>query len=62
VRQARFVEYERHTLTNHPWSLVVAMEFSSERDADSFEKYLKSGSGRAFLEKALQPNVRIPGT
>ncbi len=40
-----------HTLTGRPWSLVVAMEFSSERDAVAFEKYLKSGSGRAFAKR-----------
>jgi len=31
------------------------MEFSTERDAVSFEKYLKSGSGRAFAEKHFGP-------
>ena len=40
-----------HTLSNRPWSLIVAMEFSSERDAVSFEHYLKSGSGRAFAKR-----------
>ena len=40
-----------HTVTGRPWSLVVTMEFSSERDAVSFEKYLKSGSGRAFAKR-----------
>jgi hypothetical protein len=27
------------------------MEFSNERDAVVFEKYLKSGSGRAFAKR-----------
>src|SRR5215831_9538439 len=40
-----------HTRNGRPWSLVVAMEFSSERDAVTFEKYLKSGSGRAFAKR-----------
>ena len=40
-----------HTLTGRPWSLIVVMEFSSERDAVRFEKYLKSGSGRAFAKR-----------
>src|SRR5712671_784461 len=31
-----------HTLSYRPWSLVVSMEFSSEREAVRFEKYLKS--------------------
>ena len=44
-----------HTLTGRPWSLVVIMEFSSERDAVRFEKYLKSGSGRAFAKRHFGP-------
>jgi putative endonuclease len=44
-----------HTLTDRPWSLVVTMEFSSERDAVAFEKYLKSGSGRAFAKRHFAP-------
>lgn len=34
-----------------PWSLVVSLEFPSERQALRFEKYLKSGSGRAFAKR-----------
>ena len=30
---------------------VVAMQFRSEREAVRFEKYLKSGSGRAFATR-----------
>jgi len=44
-----------HTLTARPWSLVVIMEFASERDAVRFEKYLKSGSGRAFAKRHFSP-------
>ena len=40
-----------HTQADRPWSLVVSMEFSTESDAVSFEKYLKSGSGRAFAKR-----------
>jgi len=40
-----------HTLSNRPWSLIVTMKFASERDAVSFEQYLKSGSGRAFAKR-----------
>ena len=43
--------YGRHTVSNRPWSLVVSMEFPSERDAVRFQKYLKSGSGRAFAKR-----------
>jgi putative endonuclease len=40
-----------HTVSHRPWSLVVSIEFTSERDAVRFEKYLKSGSGRAFAKR-----------
>jgi hypothetical protein len=35
---------------HHPRSLIVVVEFPSENAAVRFEKYLKSGSGRAFAE------------
>ena len=38
------------TLEHRPWSVVVSIEFSTERDAVRFEKYLKTGSGRAFTK------------
>jgi predicted GIY-YIG superfamily endonuclease len=40
-----------HTRSNRPWSLVVSMHFTTEREAVRFEKYLKSGSGRAFAKR-----------
>ena len=40
-----------YTLDNRPWSLVVSIEFPTEREALRFEKYLKSGSGRAFAKR-----------
>ena len=48
-----------HTLSNRPWSLVVSMEFPNEKAAVRFEKYLKSGSGRAFSKRHFSD---IPGT
>ena len=48
---------ERHnygrygTVSADPWSLVVSFEFPTEREAHRFEKYLKSGSGRAFAKR-----------
>lgn len=44
-----------HTRACRPWSVVVSMEFRTERDAVRFEKYLKSGSGRAFAKRHLAP-------
>ena len=40
-----------HTVEDRPWSLVVSLEFPSEKAAVSFEKYLKTGSGRAFAKR-----------
>ena len=40
-----------HTVRHRPWSVVVSIEFPSERAALRFEKYLKSGSGRAFAKR-----------
>jgi putative endonuclease len=40
-----------HTVLGRPWSLVVSIEFPSELEAVRFEKYLKSGSGRAFAKR-----------
>ena len=40
-----------HTAKWHPWRLVVAIQFTDEPRAIAFEKYLKSGSGRAFAKR-----------
>ena len=40
-----------HTVEHRPWSLVVIIEFPTERQALRFERYLKSGSGRAFAKR-----------
>lgn len=42
-----------HTVSHRPWSLVVSMEFATEKAAIHFEKYLKSGAGRAFTKRHL---------
>jgi putative endonuclease len=34
-----------------PWDLVTYVAFSDTRKAESFERYLKSGSGHAFAQK-----------
>src|SRR4051812_2681899 len=38
-----------------PWSLVVSIEFRDEATALGFERYLKSGSGRAFAKRHFTP-------
>jgi predicted GIY-YIG superfamily endonuclease len=37
-----------HTAKFRPWILVAYFAFAQEKTAISFEKYLKSGSVRAF--------------
>ena len=36
------------TRNHRPWSLVVSLQFIDARTAGRFERYLKTGSGRAF--------------
>ena len=40
-----------YTAHYRPWSIVVSMEFATEKAARDFAKYLKSGSGRAFSKR-----------
>jgi predicted GIY-YIG superfamily endonuclease len=40
-----------HTAADRPWSVVVSMEFATQLAAYRFERYLKSGSGRAFSKR-----------
>jgi predicted GIY-YIG superfamily endonuclease len=40
-----------HTSKYKPWKLVAYIAFSIHAKALEFEKYLKSGSGRAFAKK-----------
>ena len=39
------------TRNHRPWSLVVSLEFTDARTAGRFERYLKTGSGRAFAKR-----------
>jgi predicted GIY-YIG superfamily endonuclease len=43
-----------HTAKHRPWSIDVIIEFSDERRAVTFERYLKSGSGVAFAKRHLR--------
>lgn len=43
------------TVRHRPWSLIVVIEFADERTALAFERYLKSGSGRAFARRHFSP-------
>lgn len=49
--QAHNEGHSQHTATLRPWRLVASVEFASEGSAVTFERYLKSGSGRAFAKR-----------
>jgi putative endonuclease len=39
------------TMPYRPWKLVMFLGFENKLKATAFEKYLKSGAGRAFAKK-----------
>jgi putative endonuclease len=41
----------RHTAKYLPWQIETYLAFQSVTSAQSFEKYLKTGSGQAFANK-----------
>ena len=43
-----------HTAKYKPWRLVSYHWFQTPETAAAFERYLKSGSGRAFASKHLR--------
>ncbi len=40
-----------HTSKYAPWRIVTAIRFDDDQRASAFERYLKSGSGRAFAKR-----------
>jgi predicted GIY-YIG superfamily endonuclease len=42
-----------HTSKYSPWIVKTYVAFAEKEPAFAFEKYLKSGSGRAFTKKRL---------
>ncbi len=40
-----------YTKDHKPWKLVMCLAFDDKLKATAFEKYLKSGAGRAFAKK-----------
>jgi predicted GIY-YIG superfamily endonuclease len=40
-----------HTARYRPWKVLAAIEFADSSHARAFERYLKSGSGRAFARR-----------
>lgn len=45
----------RHTSSSAAWQLHVVIEFTDQARAVRFERYLKSGSGRAFAKRHFEP-------
>ncbi len=45
-----------YTVAHRPWSIAVSIEFPTEEAAIRFERYLKSGSGRAFAKRHFGPS------
>lgn len=44
---------ESYTKTKLPWELLFYAAFRTRVEAASFEKYLKSGSGKEFVRKRI---------
>ena len=44
-----------HTARARPWRQLVSIEFEGEKAAARFERYLKTGSGRAFALRHFCP-------
>ncbi len=42
-----------HTAKYRPWKIKTAVAFTDREKALDFERYLKTGSGRAFAKKRL---------
>lgn len=39
---------------NRPWRVITVIEFPNQQSAMEFERYLKSGSGRAFARRHFE--------
>ena len=46
-----------HTAKYMPWELPVYVGFENKASAVAFEKYLKSGSGRVFVDRRLLQKI-----
>lgn len=45
------------TVDHRPWTMEVTITFRTEKQARRFERYLKSGSGRAFSKRHFSPDI-----
>jgi predicted GIY-YIG superfamily endonuclease len=46
-----------YTKKYRPWKVIISIEFADEPTAIRFERYLKSGSGRAFAKRHFGPRA-----
>jgi putative endonuclease len=46
-------KFHKTTYKKGPWKLIFSKDFASRGEALTFEKYLKSGKGREWLEKTI---------
>ena len=57
--EKRLVQHNRgdstYSKTYTPWEMEAYMAFKDKQVAEDLERYLKSGSGHAFLKKRLLP-------
>ncbi|MGA2139978.1 MAG: GIY-YIG nuclease family protein [Verrucomicrobiia bacterium] len=51
-----------HTSKHRPWELVAVVSFADREAALAFERYLKSGSGRAFASRHFRCSSGIVHT
>lgn len=62
--EKRLIEHNRgdsaYSKTYAPWELEAYVAFKNRELAEDFERYLKSGSGHAFLKKRFLPKL-MPG-
>jgi putative endonuclease len=49
-----------HTRKFKPWNLISYTAFADEKTAYAFEKYLKSGSGKAFIGRHYLHRTQPP--
>jgi putative endonuclease len=47
-------ELPQHTRRFAPWRLKVVLSFTDDDRAAAFERYLKTGSGRAFAKRHFE--------
>lgn len=44
-------KFHRTTYKNGPWKIIFSKEFETRKEALDFEKFLKTGKGREWLER-----------